>query len=150
MRNKKLILGGRGMIAAIVMMMAVTALLPGCGQTAPEKQVDTYEELVDALSGPEDFDIILPDTESLGAIDLEHSLFMINLYNQDRRVHTGYSISMNIRELPHLRGGSVFCKKPGYLTFAGSVPQDEEPLDPNTEYAGVPIQFYIGEVSPDM
>jgi hypothetical protein len=149
MKNKKLIFGGRGMIAAIVMMMAVTALLPGCGQTAPEKQVDTYEELVDALSGPEDFDIILPDTESLGAVDLEHSLFMINLYNQNRRVHTGYSISTDIKGLSHLHSCHIFSKKPGYLIFAGSVPQDEEPLDPNMEYAGVPIHFNFSEQPPD-
>jgi hypothetical protein len=149
MRNKKLIYGGNGMIAAALLVMTVMVLLSGCGQTAPEKEVDTYEELVEALSGPEDFNIILPDTESLGAVDLEHSIFRLNLYNQDRRMHTGYSISMNIKELPHLRGGDVFCQKPGYLTFAGSVPQDEEPLDPNMEYAGVPIHFNFSEQPPD-
>jgi hypothetical protein len=145
MRNKKLRYGGNGMIAAVVLVMTVMVLLSGCEQTAPVKEVDTYEELADALSGPEDFDIILPDTESLGAIDLEHSLFKIDLYNQDRRVHTGYSISTGIKGLSHLRSCHIFSQKPGYLTFAGSVPQDEEPLDPNMEYAGVPIQFYIGE-----
>ncbi|MDR0875139.1 MAG: hypothetical protein LBN12_02890, partial [Clostridiales Family XIII bacterium] len=94
-------------------------------------------------------DIILPDTESLGAVDLEHSLFKIDLYNQDRRVHTGYSISTGIKGISHLHSCDIFSLKPGYLTFAGSVPQDEEPLDPNTEYAGVPIHFNFSEQPPD-
>jgi hypothetical protein len=139
MKNARIVL-----VICTVALLAST-ILSGC-QKAPYDIMDSYEDLQEALSAPEDSDIILPDIESLEALNLARTRFILHLSDNHRRNHTGYRISINqIPGLPHLRNWDVIGDKPGYEPFPGVEVEEPEPIVPNMEYADVPIEFISNE-----
>jgi hypothetical protein len=146
MKNKKLIFGGRGMIAAIVMMMAVTALLPGCGQTAPEKYMDSYWALQDAFSEEEASYIFLPDMEILDEYKFRSTSNVLYLNNQNRKIHIGYRMDIcTSPALPHLEYVEISCESLVYAISQSNLQTKPELFIPNMKYAGLPIKYIYSE-----